>query len=231
MTLTLLDEKNDHRTQEEKQLSPDIPPPDIANVPCPRFSLQEPGPDYIAPSASFFFSSGDFSPMEEMVPPQPLADRFMAYYWTSVHPVARILHRPSFQKKYETFWSDIYNHRESPYSLQALVFSTLFAGAVSMPVEHYSRREEDKLLWVGRCQAATENCLGRANVIRTTKVETLQAFVMYLVRQRFLYLSPRPLQCVHFRIQTYCRHYEVDIDQAKGGQKDLPCSVDPRIVE
>ncbi len=33
----------------------------------------------------------------------------------------------------------------------------------------------------------TETALGRANFLRTTKVETLQAFIMYLVRVPFCF--------------------------------------------
>ena len=71
---------------------------------------------------------------------------------------------------------------EPPNSLQAVVFAAMFSGVVSMP--------EDVILMefgvgkrslVENFQVGTETALGRANFIRTAKVETLQAFIMYMV--------------------------------------------------
>ena len=77
---------------------------------------------------------------------------------------------------------------EPASSLQAIVFATLFSAVVSMP-------EEAILLEFGVSQKAlvdnfqlgTETALGRANIIRTTKIETLQAFIMYLVGRFWIY--------------------------------------------
>ena len=67
-------------------------------------------------------------------------------------------------------------------SLQAVVFAMMFSGLVSMSEEAVlqyfglpKRNMEESLL------AGTEAALTRANLTRTTKVETLQAFVMYMV--------------------------------------------------
>ena len=67
-------------------------------------------------------------------------------------------------------------------SLQAVVFAALFSGVVSMPEEtilmEFGANKKDL---VDNFQMGTETALGRANVIRTTKIETLQALVMYMV--------------------------------------------------
>lgn len=73
-------------------------------------------------------------------------------------------------------------------SLQAVVFAALFSGVVSMSdnavLMAFGTSKKDL---VDNFQMGTETALGRANVIRTTKVETLQALVMYMVGLRFQY--------------------------------------------
>ena len=74
--------------------------------------------------------------------------------------------------------------RDTPESAQALVYATLFAGVVSMDaetirVELGGEREQ----WVKTLEKAAAISLSRAHVVRTEKPETVQAFVMYLVRE------------------------------------------------
>lgn len=67
-------------------------------------------------------------------------------------------------------------------SLQAIVFATMFSGVVSMSDEMVARDfGVPKKNLVGNFQVGTETALSRAHLLRTTKVETLQAFVMYMV--------------------------------------------------
>lgn len=67
-------------------------------------------------------------------------------------------------------------------SLQAIVFAALFSGVVSMSDDQiYSSFAVAKRDLVENFQQGTETALGRAHLLRTTKVETMQAFVMYLV--------------------------------------------------
>ena len=102
-----------------------------------------------------------------------------------VHPVACIVHRPSFQERYDVFWYNASRGSQgTPESTQALVYAALFAGVVSMDAE--TAREElgsGKEQWVKTLEKATAISLSRAHVIRTEKPETMQAFVMYLVRK------------------------------------------------
>ena len=102
-----------------------------------------------------------------------------------MHTVACMVHRPSFQKRYEVFWcTSSRGTRDTPESTQALVYAALFAGVVSMDAE--AVREElggDRQVWVKTLEKTTAISLSRAHVIRTEKPETIQAFVMYLVRK------------------------------------------------
>lgn len=144
-----------------------------------------PGPTYIAPSPSFFFPSGNASlSLIDYLPSRTVADRLLTRYWVSVHPVARVVHQPSFRRRYEAFWDEIGRAVEPPNALQAVVFAAMFSGAVSMPEEAILMEfGVPKLDLVNNFKVGTEMALGRANITRSTKVETLQAFVMYMVGQ------------------------------------------------
>ena len=116
------------------------------------------------------------------MPSRLAADRLIKQYFTAVHPIAQILHRPSFELEYENFWDEVSLGIEPPSSVQAIIFATMFSGVVSM---------EESIIWrdfgaskeslIENFKLGTETALGRAHFLRTTKVETLQAFVMYLV--------------------------------------------------
>ena len=67
-------------------------------------------------------------------------------------------------------------------SLQALVFAAMFSGVSSM-TEHTVLNTfgvPQKNL-IENFQLGTEMGLGKANFLRTTKTETMQALVMYMV--------------------------------------------------
>lgn len=75
---------------------------------------------------------------------------------------------------------------EPPNSLQAVVFAAMFSGVVSMPEESIVMEfGVSKRGLVDSFQMGTETALGRANFIRTAKIETLQAFIMYMVGSCF----------------------------------------------
>ncbi len=183
------DKRNDHRTPEEKAASPEPHVPNFAR----SQAWLSPGPSYIAPSSGFFFGSAgtNQTSLIDFLPSKTAADRLLQQYWIAVHYICRLVHKPTFEKQYEMFWTEVSNGVEPPNSLQALVFSVLFNGVVSMP-ENNIRRDfgVPKANLVDNFRLGTETALARANFLRTTKVETLQAFTMYLVRRAvfaFLY--------------------------------------------
>ena len=120
--------------------------------------------------------------MIDFLPSKIITDQLLAQYWLAVHPVARLLHKASFEERYNAFWSDVSMGIEPPNSLQAIFFAVMFCGVVSMTEEAIVRSfGTKKKPLVDNFLMGTETALGRANIIRTTKIETLQAFVMYLV--------------------------------------------------
>ena len=179
LTVTLNDARNDHRSPTEKAHSPD---PQLPYIPEGAGFLA-PGPTYLPPSSNFFLSNNNSAAsLIDFLPSKSVADRLLNQYWQAVHPIARAVHRHSFQRRYDIFWNDVSVGVEPPNSLQAVVFAAMFSGVVSM-------REDAIVMEFGvskkglveNFQMGAETALGRANFIRTTKLETLQAFVMYMV--------------------------------------------------
>jgi hypothetical protein len=142
-----------------------------------------PGPDYVAPTSSFFFAPGvEKTSLMTYLPSKILVDKLMAHYWEAVHVIARMVHRPSFERQYEAFWASIGNGVEPRISFQAIVFAALLSSVISMSEEKLlTEYGVDKHGLVDSFKKGTEAALARANFLRTTKLETLQTFVMYLV--------------------------------------------------
>jgi hypothetical protein len=146
-------------------------------------SFLDPGPTFIAPRSDMIFGlSNHDHTLLDFLPTKAAADKLIKHYWDAVHPVARIVHRPSFEKRYKQFWEDVAQGIEPKPSIQAIVFAALFTAVVSMP-EHavFNSFGVSKQVLLQSFQLGTETALGKAHFLRTTKIETLQAFVMYLV--------------------------------------------------
>ncbi|KAF2660651.1 hypothetical protein K491DRAFT_711554 [Lophiostoma macrostomum CBS 122681] len=142
-----------------------------------------PSREYVAPSSSFLFAPGVHrSTLMTYLPSKILVDKLIEHYWRAVHVVARILHRPSFERLYERFWNDINSGIEPRNSFQAVVFAALLSSVISMSEEKVLTEfgvAKDGL--VENFKQASEAALSRANFLRTTRLETLQAFVMYMI--------------------------------------------------
>ena len=123
--------------------------------------------------------------MIDFLPAESAANYLIEQYKAAVHPICKIVHWGSFQKRYDNFWSELRSGIEPVGSLQALVFAALFCGVVSMSDEdvlkHFAATKKEL---VDNFQQGAETALGRAQFLRTTKLETMQAFVMYLVSTR-----------------------------------------------
>jgi hypothetical protein len=141
-----------------------------------------PSRDYVAPSSDFFFPNGEKTSLMSHLPSKPLVDKLIAHYWEAVHVIAKTVHRPSFARSYEKFWASIGAGVEPRASFQAVVFAALLSSVISM--SEFKVLQElgvDKQSLVDNFRRGTEAALARANFLRATKLETLQAFVMYLV--------------------------------------------------
>lgn len=179
----MLDKNDLCRTDYDREVFNSLPKPHWLDA-AAGSKVLDPDPAFIAPSL-FSHTLRANQDVRQILGSQELADRIIKHYFHSVHSVAPIVHRPSFQERYYVFWSNTSRGvNDTPESTQALIYAALFAGVVSMDAK--TVREElggDREEWVKTLEEATALSLSRANVIRTTKPETMQAFVMYLVRQ------------------------------------------------
>ncbi|EDU49183.1 fungal specific transcription factor domain containing protein [Pyrenophora tritici-repentis Pt-1C-BFP] len=142
-----------------------------------------PTSDYIAPSSNFILASGvDRALLESHLPARAVVDRLIANYWIRVHPIARTVHRPSFERQYQNFWIRMNMGMKPRSSFQAVLFAALLSSVVSMSAD--TVRNEygaEKRTLVDNFREGAEAALVKANFLRTAKLETLQAFVMYLI--------------------------------------------------
>ena len=142
-----------------------------------------PSDSYIAPSSGFFFGHIlQTPPISELIPSSNIRFKLMQRFFEAVHPVAPCVHRGSFQALYQSFEDDISKYIEPRPSVQAVVFAAWFSAAISLPADDvpgsYGFTKNDL---VTKMKLGAESALSKAHFIRTTKVETLQALVMYLV--------------------------------------------------
>ena len=148
-----------------------------------EYEFTKPATDFMAPSSSFFFApEPQKSSFMVFLPSKNVADNLLNHYWIAVHPIARVVHRPSFERQWASFWQDVHTGGEPMPSLQALVMATLMSAVISLPDESVSiQLGVSKVQLLRSFQQGAESALYRANFLRTTKFQTLQALVMYLV--------------------------------------------------
>jgi hypothetical protein len=133
------------------------------------------------------------------LPTRDIGDRLLQRYWDAVHPIARCVHRQSFEKQYASFWQNIANYYEPPAPLQALIFAAWFTAAVSLDETRANAEYGfSKQYLTDHMKVGTECALGKANFLRTTRVDTMQAFIMYLVSSHVRCLLWFQLTCDRF---------------------------------
>ncbi|TKA32186.1 hypothetical protein B0A50_01434 [Salinomyces thailandicus] len=142
-----------------------------------------PGPDYIAPASSFFFPGTDVkTSWIDYLPTKSAADQLVAQYFVAVHYMCRTVHRPTFEAQYTLFWSQIATGNEPTPSIQAIMFAAMFSAAVSLEETQVVQRfGTSRAALVDSLRSGAELALAKANFLRTTRVDVMQAFVMYLI--------------------------------------------------
>lgn len=180
--------------------------PDAPDLP----DFLKPGESYLAPTSGFFFGQSSQSPsFISLLPAEEFGHRLIQRYFDAVHPIARCVHRPSFEGMYNSFWDDVRQAIEPRPSIQAVVFAAWFSAAVGVE-EGFGRDQEcDKAQLVLHLKIGTETALSKANFLSTTRFETLQAFIMYLVSivtaRAFLRKADSMISCP-FAVTKYPEH-------------------------
>ncbi|KAF3764955.1 hypothetical protein M406DRAFT_340463 [Cryphonectria parasitica EP155] len=161
----------------------------IGGLNRPRIS-EESLPDFLRPSASyipptsgvFFGQIGELPSLLNLLPYRQAGDRLLKHYFDAVHPIARCVHRPSLELQYEAFWDEVDANYEPRASVQAVLFAAWFSAAVAMDEGTVNREfGSTKASLVERMKMSTEVALSKANFLRTTRIETMQAFIMYMI--------------------------------------------------
>ena len=162
-----------------------------------EYDIAKPASDFIAPSSSFFFAPEPQKTSFMMyLPSKNVADSLLNHYWIAVHPLARVVHKPTFERQWATFWQQVHHGPEPIASLQALVLGVLMSAVISLSDQAISMQlGVPKIQLLRSFQQGCESALCRANFLRTTKFQTLQALVMYLVRRN--HHPPRNLLTCH----------------------------------
>ncbi|EXJ95462.1 hypothetical protein A1O1_00584 [Capronia coronata CBS 617.96] len=155
----------------------------LPKLPDHDLDFLAPGPTYIAPGSGFLFGDvGSKRSLINFLPSKGAADNLVRTYHENVHFIARVVHWPSFQLHYDNFWTSVLAGLEPPAWQQALVLSILFAAVASMADEEVSLIfARPKPVILGNFQTGTEVALSKAQFLRATKFETLQALVVYLI--------------------------------------------------
>ncbi|KAK4465485.1 fungal-specific transcription factor domain-containing protein [Cladorrhinum samala] len=157
---------------------------DMSDSSCESFpEFLRPGDSYLPPTSGFFFGQAAESPsLLHLLPGPNIGHRLVHRYFEAVHPIARCVHRPSFETTYGLFWEHVNLNYEPPASVQAVVFAAWFSAAVSLDeVQAQQEYGLPKSQMVDHMKVATETALSKANFLRTTRFETMQAFVMYMI--------------------------------------------------
>ncbi|KAF2099975.1 hypothetical protein NA57DRAFT_38367, partial [Rhizodiscina lignyota] len=146
-----------------------------------------PSTQYVAPSSNFVFGGEPTTwTLDHFLFEKPASDRLIEQYFDAVHPMCRVVHRPSFERQYERFWKNRYVSTGTSVpapSFVAVMMAAMLSAVVSMSEEQVNEFApgQTQANLIDHFRRGTEFALSRANFLRTTKLETLQAFVMYLI--------------------------------------------------
>lgn len=122
--------------------------------------------------------------------------RLWQTYLDNVHPLTMIVHAPTVQQQILEASGNLENISKST---EALLFSIYaFAVTSNSNEECEARLGEDQLVLVARYQLATQQALRNADFLRTSDMEVMQAFLLYLV-------SPRGGGPHHKSYHLHCR--------------------------
>lgn len=177
--------------------------PEMSAGGTPAREFMHPSSTRLQPSSELIFGRPAHppTPLDMILPAKAISDGLIEQYLRAVHPVATCVHRPTFQAEYRAFWDEVYANVEPRPSTQALIFAVMFSAAVSLDDKIAVQRfghDRDTLL--NNLKTGVESALCQASFLRATRVETLQALIIYLVSSPRvpLYYSVSVVLVAHF---------------------------------
>lgn len=142
-------------------------------------SAKDSSPNLIFGSPSSSVAIDGFYPSDEH------RDLLFSIYFSNVHPVCRILHKPTFSAHLRGS-KDLVNEDDTLKfpSMEAVAFAMHFVTVVSMtPDECWTSFQEDRNVLLPKYQQATEVALLKADFLNTVEIVTLQALILYIVSE------------------------------------------------
>ena len=101
-------------------------------------------------------------------------------YVENIDPVVKILHVPSFEKKFNDAYKDL---QRLEAGTEALMFSIYYSVVASLSVDTVQAEfKESKDSLLQRYQFAIKQALSKAKFMKSKELAPLQAFTHYLVR-------------------------------------------------
>jgi len=123
------------------------------------------------------------------LPPKTLCDRLLDLYIMGYHPIAPVIHVPTFRAEYESLWKarpDDYTQSQGTSHFICLLLAILFASSVVcpnieqlrslLPENIHSREDLEKHL-----HERASKALRQASFPRTPSLETLTAYILIQV--------------------------------------------------
>jgi hypothetical protein len=120
--------------------------------------------------------------MRALHPAPDVAHRFWETYKTSVDPLLKIIHIPTFNL---TFAEAIARPEKVHKGLESLLFAIYYGAVTSTPPDECRALwGEDRAVLLNRYRFAVEQALARANFLYCDEMVILQAFIIYLILLR-----------------------------------------------
>ena len=152
----------------------------VQNIP-PLLSL-EPSTDLLLP-----LSETNITVSVESVMTRTELDTLYHHYFKTVDPLAHVVHKPTFDRHFCRTFLGHGPTKAVTRSFTALVLAMCFSAAVSLSQSQPQIQfHTTKALLVEKLKIATEKALAAAQHMKSLKLETMQAFAIYLVLLVFL---------------------------------------------
>ncbi|KAF2668487.1 hypothetical protein BT63DRAFT_425801 [Microthyrium microscopicum] len=130
--------------------------------------------------------SGDDS-KHMVVPPRKLVDHLLNYYWELMHPLAPILHRPTFDAQYINLWTSDVAYSQPAQTIPNVMFNAILNMAMSVGClddKHYDCAHREK--------RASEFYLRSRKLVSLETIDQFSLPVVQLLILRALYLLRTP---------------------------------------
>lgn len=136
---------------------------------------------HLSPCTELVLGSSPSFGLRDYLPPEIVCDFLLSRYFAVVHPVSKVVHRGTLEAYYREFWDIVRSGSEPVPSLQALVFAVSFSAAATLNATEYTTRFSDSFCQRFKdLQYGTELSLAKADIARTTELQTFEAFMIYL---------------------------------------------------